>query len=141
MRRTLTRVGGCICVALFVSLFVGCSAWTRTSKSHRTTVERIDSAFKTDSTTRKYDVLVARTYAIVDTVSILKTETIRLSGIDRQVINDRYIKSVVRDTIYLERNNEGTIVAEPASSTSIGLWIAVALVVVGVWGFLLTNTH
>lgn len=95
-------------------------------------MERIDTAFKTDSATRKYDVLVARTYAIVDTVSILKTETIRLSGIDRQVINDRYIKSVVRDTIYLEKNNGGAIVADPRSSTSIGWWVAGALIVVGV---------
>lgn len=126
------RAGGYICVVLIVSLFVGCSAWTRTTKSHRTTVERIDSALKTDSATRRYDVLVARTYAIVDTVSILKTETIRLSGIDRQVINDRYIKSVVRDTVYLEKNNEGTIVADPRSSTSNWLWVAGALIAVGV---------
>lgn len=99
-------------------------------------VEQIDTIVKTDSTTHKYDVLVSRTYAIVDTVSVLKTETIQLSGIDRQVIKDRYVKSLMRDTIYVEKDSGGTIVSEPGDKISSGVGFAIWLVIIGLILFL-----
>lgn len=133
--RTSTRAGICICTILLISLIVGCASWSRSTTSQQRREQYIATSLKTDSGVANYQMLVIRTYMPRETISLLQTETIHVSGVTHYVDRVKYLTKTERDTIYIQKEGRGVLVSEPPRMQVTTAWVIVGIVVLAVLFF------